>query len=93
MGDSVLNELRSVNDEIKRKIIPRLADEYNTFQYVVKNLDAWADEVVVGAELRNRMQLLVSRFKSLMDATEGLYDAINNLVCRQEQINNDILDY
>ncbi len=88
LGQSTIQELRRTITEANDIIVNQMADQYNTFQYVVKNLDNWASEVAVGSSLRQKMQQRVETVKSLMDGSRELYRALENLADLQEKINN-----
>ncbi len=90
LGASKIAKLQELNDEAMNIIKNDIADQYNTFQYVVKNLSSWADETAVGSELRNKMQKTVEEVFRLMNGSSNLHHSLEELIELQGKINNSL---
>lgn len=87
LGSQELAQIKSYQEHIAKICKEELKDEYNTFQYVTKNLGAWADETVIGTELKKDMEVLTKGIKALISLTESLNGDVAVLVEEQESLN------
>lgn len=90
LGSQELAQIKSYQEHIAKICKEELKDEYNTFQYVTKNLGAWADETVIGTELKKDMEVLTKGIKALISLTESLNGDVAVLVEEQESLNKGI---
>ncbi len=88
LGQSRIARLREINSEVYDIVSNDFPDQYNTFQYVVKNLDEWADEVTVANDTRQRLQATVDKCYKLMEGSKKLYQVVEDLANQQESLNN-----
>lgn len=87
LGTQELAQIKTYQENISKVCADELKDEWNTFQYIAKNLSAWADETVIGAELKKDMNVLAEGVKALISLTESLNSDITALVEAQEKAN------
>lgn len=87
LGSQELAQIKSYQEHIAKVCKEELKDEYNTFQYVTKNLGVWADETVIGSELKKDMEVLTKGIKALISLTESLNEDVAVLVEEQENVN------
>ncbi|MDE5889025.1 MAG: hypothetical protein K2H20_03300 [Bacilli bacterium] len=88
LGNQEIAKIRSYQEHIAKICKDELKDQYNTFQYVTKNLSVWADETVIGADLKRDMETLSNGIKALISLTESINDDVAVLVEEQETTNN-----
>ena len=65
-----------------------LYDQWNTFQYVTKNISGWADDTTIGKEVRESLKLLTDCFYSMVANTEKLTQVLKEFINEQKTINN-----
>lgn len=93
LGKQELAQIKSYQEDIAKVCAKELKDEWNTFQYVAKNLSVWADETVIGAELKKDMVTLAEGIEALISLTESLNQDVTALVEAQEKANNSGYGY
>ena len=71
--------LRSLNSQLK--------DCLNTFQYVTKSLDEWADETIIGNKTKANSQKLSEALKQISDQIEELQSRVSDFEQKQRAIN------
>ena len=71
--------LRSLNSQLK--------DCLNTFQYVTKSLDEWADETIIGEKTKANSQKLSEALKQISDQIEELQSRVSDFEQKQRAIN------
>lgn len=87
-GNSQIGAIRDLLPNLERICDRELADQYNTFQYVVKNLEKWADETTIGKDLRSDMLKLVQEFEHLMYNTKSYVHDMDEFLRAQQRIND-----
>lgn len=75
--------------EYLRNSCKELDKHYDTFQYVVNNIENWASETEVGSELRKDMMTLVECFQGMIQNTRNLESYIGSFLNEQRILNKD----
>ena len=94
LGNTSLKTVSTCNDNIKIEIsygnetLDCVYSCWNTFDYVSKNLSAWADETTIGAEVKQQMTQLSNALLSLMDSTNKLNTKVSSFISNQEHLNS-----
>jgi len=60
---------------------------WNTFNYVAKNLSVWADETMIGANVKQNVNQLSNTLFELMSSTNKLNTKMENFIIRQKELN------
>ena len=87
LGRSELNTFECDRMDIDLICKQKLRNSWNTFQYVSKNLNAWADETTIGAETKNDLVKLADRLDQLLTNTDKLISETGKFSERQRKIN------
>ena len=66
-----------------------LYSTWNTFQYVVKNLNLWADETIVGNNVKINLENLTKSLLDIIESTSKLTTKLLGFVAEQRLINSD----
>lgn len=92
LGRTALHDIEDSQMTLQSMVL-KLDDCWNTFQYVIRYLEEyqWADETVVGANVRrsstiinDNLKMAIEEIKKLATNTDNL---IANFVGRQNRIN------
>lgn len=75
------NTIRNINNTV-------MLDCWNTFQYILRNLDGWADETVIGNDLKTDMATIVGGVKDNIGQTENWLRTLEMYADTQEQLNS-----
>jgi len=75
-----VNAIRSINNVT-------MMDCWNTFQYITRNLDSWANETVIGNEMKQDLNVITQSVRDNIDQTERWLRFIEQYATEQEQIN------
>lgn len=86
LGNQELGQVSSYQEHIAKIVANELKDEYNTFQYVTNNLSTWADETVIGAELKKDLETLSGGIKALISLTESLNGDVGTFINEQQEL-------
>ena len=93
LGESSLNKLYDLNGQIGGYIGLGNAEgiclysTWNTFQYVAKNLSIWADDTIIGAEVKQSVLKLSNSLYSIMTETNKLNRKVDNFFNKQMLLN------
>ena len=87
LGRSALNEFESNRMDIDLICGQKLRNSWNTFQYVARNLDAWADETTVGAKTKSELVQLTEALNNLLTLTNKFINETGKFSERQRAIN------
>lgn len=90
LGNSQLNTFECDRMDISLIISQKMRNSWNTFNYVSKNLAAWADETTIGADLRNDLIKTCEYIEELLDNTEEFNKKLDNFAALQREINKGI---
>lgn len=60
---------------------------WNTFQYVTKSLNEWADETTVGQNSKTQLGNVTDTLYKLLDNTNNLKKVVSNFIDNQYKIN------
>ena len=88
LGNSQLNTFECDRMDISLIISQKMRNSWNTFNYVSKNLSAWADETTIGKELREDLIKTVDYLQQLLDLTDEFICKLDNFASAQRAINN-----
>lgn len=91
IGNTQLNAFEYDRMDISGNIKSTMRTSWNTFQYVAKNLRAWADETTIGSDI---VQLLVDLSNELDNAlinTEKFIASLDGYVQRQREANGETI--
>lgn len=88
LGTTALNELKQDEETILGICNNRMPECFATFDYVVKSLDDWADETVVGQELRKDLSKYATWVRDLNEKTKELCTSMESFIEYQNQIND-----
>lgn len=82
-------DLRYINDRQSNLsgLNATVKDCWNSFRYVSENLEEWADETVIGNEVKINSQKLSDALKQTYDKIENLQAKVSKFVERQKSIN------
>lgn len=64
-----------------------IKDCWNTFQYVTKSLEEWADETVIGNEIKANSQKLSDILKQITEQIDSLQSKVSRFEQQQRTIN------
>lgn len=64
-----------------------IKDCWNTFQYVTKSLEEWADETVIGNEIKANSQKLSDILKQITEQIDRLQSKVSRFEQQQRTIN------
>lgn len=87
LGNSAVMKLRREILDISDAKSSVLDDCWNTFQYVVNNLESWADETTIGNELKVSLMKLVDSVESVNNELDKLCKQTFEFIDHQEAIN------
>ena len=87
LGNSAIAKLSGEMYEVAEARSLVLEDCWNTFQYVVNNIEAWADETTIGNEPKTSLMKLVDNVKYVNDGLDKLYKQTLSFRDQQERIN------
>jgi len=88
LGNSQLNALECDRMDIDLIVDQQMKNSWNTFQYVAKNLQAWADETTIGSELRQNLIKLTEGLDATLRNTHNLTNAVGKFVQNQRRLND-----
>lgn len=87
LGRSELNNFECDRMDVDLICKQKLRNSWNTFQYVAKNLNAWADETTIGSETRDDLIKIADRLDQLLNNTDNLISITGEFTKRQRKIN------
>lgn len=93
LGNKVISETKQRNENIKLAIgfgneqNESIYSTWNTFQYVAKNLNVWADETIIGSNIKQNVNQLSNALYNLMKSTNELNNKIDVFLSNQDKLN------
>ena len=93
LGTSGIGTLSKKVEEIKTAIkfgneeSESIYSTWNTFNYVSKNLSLWADETLIGANVKLNLSQLSNTLYALMESTNRLNNKMTNFINKQKELN------
>jgi len=94
LGNPGIQRLSEQNNEIISSInfgneqAEGIYSVWNTFNYVAKNLSIWADETIIGANIKQNINQLSNSLYDLMNSTNRLNDKISAFIVNQKTLNS-----
>lgn len=84
-------DLRYINDKQSNisGLNQTIKDCWNTFQYVTRSLEEWADETVIGSEIKANSQKLSDTLKQISDQIDKLQVKVARFEQQQRAINQE----
>ena len=86
LGSKDLSKITSYQVNIS-SMLREWNDCLNTFQYVTKSLEEWADETVIGNEVRNNSAQLNELLSETIECVNDILSQLTKLVTDQTRIN------
>lgn len=87
LGKTDITNLKDKIAEIKSLNNDTVMDCWNTFQYIAKNLDNWADETTIGSDLRADMSKITEAVRDNANQTNSWISKLETFVEEQEVLN------
>ena len=60
---------------------------YNTYQYIANNLKEWADDTIIGSEIKQNLLKLSNLLLQLINETRTIENKLNTFCDNQDRIN------
>ena len=87
LGRSDISRVQDLENDIRTQVNGTLADCWNTFQFVANGLEGWADETVIGSEIKQNVVKLAEMLNKLMQVINQHMGQVDNFTSQQITIN------
>ena len=93
IGNSQLNAFECDRMDISQNVRTTMRTSWNTFQYVAKNLRAWADETTIGNDIVQGLNELTNELDNALTNTEKFITSLDGYARRQREANGETAWY
>ena len=89
IGNSQLMVLDNDTKDISLIATQRMRNSWNTFQYVSKNLRAWADETTIGTDIVNNLIAISDELEHALDNMDAFLKTVDKYIQTQRAANGE----